>query len=585
MCASSSCPSSLSLATVRQSLPSIHLSYPVCVWQIDDIVAAAEVVSRARPAATTAAQDAQAAARAQQQRVEQLDERVAPATAGPGPATGDDSRATAARLLAALHEELGGISTQLDAFVERAESGGLRVSSVRAASVCVEDEKLTQLMLKLDAVPLPPGDEELRTARRELVQHVHQLSTRLTDTDAAAAAHAESPEEICETRRQEGCAAYSRGEYDLAIESFTEAISEATDERVSALCRRQRAASLCAAGYYVRGLADTMFDDSGEAAEPEPDGDGGPHADTSSAHTTACTCLRQLGRLSEAGTQLQLALAAGERGATEEAHMLQETENVLARVAQFVMAGQPALALDSLLPVQDRPAGTCVAAPEVTAALASIRLRLGDLDGAAAGYARAAQQADEQPSHATSRMPAEWKREAEIVHEGIALKAKGNERFKAKNFEGAVAAYEQAIALLPMVAPLHTNLAAGLAQADGGTRQFDAVCACEAALAIDQSSLKARVRRATCLSSLGRHEEALDEMGTAMEMAPGNKEVMEKMQLLELAAGIAAEDEDDVLRRYGGGGEGHDGATNHAGGGGGGGGKKKKKKSRAKKKK
>jgi tetratricopeptide (TPR) repeat protein len=296
--------------------------------------------------------------------------------------------------------------------------------------------------------------------------------------------------------------------------------------------------------------------------------------------------LRQLGRLTEAGAQLQLALAAEERGAAEEAHVLQETENALARVAQFVMAGQPALALDSLLPVQDHPAGTCVAAPEVTAALASIRLRLGDLDGAARGYTKAAQQAEDQPPHATSRTPAEWKREAEIVQEGVTLKAQGNERFKAKDFQGAVAAYEQAIALLPMVAPLHTNLAAALAQAEGGTRQFDAVCACEAALAIDQSSLKARVRRATCLSSLGRHDEALDEMGTAMEMAPGNKEVMEKMQLLELAAGIAAEDEDDAMRRYGGGGAGYDdGAVNHAAGGGGGdggGGRKKKKKKKKK---
>ena len=528
-------------------------------------------------------QDAQGAAGAQHQRAEQLNGRVAAATAALDPTTGDDPRDTAARSIEALREELRGVSAQLDAFVTRAESGALRVSSERAASVRAEDEQLTQLLLKLDAVPLSPEDEELRAVRRELVQTVHQLGTRLAAADAAAAAHAESPEEICETRRQEGCAAHSRGEYDLAIESFTQAIDAAKDHEVSALCRRQRAASLCAAGQYSQALADTAFDDSGGAAEPEPeaaaavlDGDE-PRTVVNSAHTIACTCLRQLGRLGEAGGQLRLALAAGERGAAEEAHILQETEHALARVAQFVIAGQPALALDALLPVQDRPAGTCVAAPEVTAALASIRLRLGDLDGAVGGYIKAAQLAHEQPTHANSRTPAEWQREAEIVREGIALKAQGNERFKAKDFEGAVAAYEQAIALLPMVAPLHTNLAAGLAQADGGTRQFDAVCACEAALAIDHTFLKARVRRATCLSSLGRHEEALDEMGTAMEMAPGNREVVEKMQLIELAAGIAAEDEDDAMRRYGGGGD-HDDMGANLGGGGGGGGKKKKKK-------
>lgn len=73
--------------------------------------------------------------------------------------------------------------------------------------------------------------------------------------------------------------------------------------------------------------------------------------------------------------------------------------------------------------------------------------------------------------------------------------------------------YEEAISLLPMCAPLYTNLAAALAQADNGTRQYDAVCACDAAIKIDQSFLKARVRRATCLSALERHDEAVAEMG------------------------------------------------------------------------
>ena len=51
-----------------------------------------------------------------------------------------------------------------------------------------------------------------------------------------------------------------------------------------------------------------------------------------------------------------------------------------------------------------------------------------------------------------------------------------------------------------MVAPLHTNLAAALAQLDA--RQFDVVAACERSLAIDQDFVKARVRRAGALSAL-----------------------------------------------------------------------------------
>jgi hypothetical protein len=67
--------------------------------------------------------------------------------------------------------------------------------------------------------------------------------------------------------------------------------------------------------------------------------------------------------------------------------------------------------------------------------------------------------------------------------------------------------YEQAISVLPTCAPLHTNLAAALAQAANGARQYDAVMACDTAIKIDQAFVKARVRRGGCLSALGRHDE------------------------------------------------------------------------------
>ena len=38
-------------------------------------------------------------------------------------------------------------------------------------------------------------------------------------------------------------------------------------------------------------------------------------------------------------------------------------------------------------------------------------------------------------------------------------------------------------------------------------RHFDAVCACDAALALDDDCMKARVRRAVGLCSMGRHGE------------------------------------------------------------------------------
>ena len=518
--------------------------------------------------------------------------------------------AVALSALEDLKEKLGEARGSLGEFVALAESGALRVGSARAGAVRVEDEALTQLMLSLDAVALPVVDEALRSMRKSLIQDVHDLSKTLTAADEAAAAKAEEPDEVAVTRRAEGDAAHSSGDFEAAIDLYTEAISameeasagggggffatmmgrgaEADDQSEPTVdrfrCLMGRAASCAGAGRYAAGLQDwemtrEMAAQLGETHAADMEAVSAEF----SGHTVAAVCLRQLGRLSEAAGELAKAPAGEAAAAAAEGRALRATEQVLARVAQFVMGAQPGLALDSLLPIPDKPNGSCVAAPEVTACMASIRLRVGDTAGAAAGYTKAAAQADAQEPHAYSRTPSEWQKEADLVEQGAALKARGNDLFKAGDFEGAVELYEQAVSLLPMCAPLYTNLAAALAQADNGTRQYDAVSACDAAIKIDQAFLKARVRRATCLSALERHDEAVAEMRTAMELDPQNKEVMEKLQLIELAAGIAQEDEQDIQRRFGGGGGSDE--DDWGGGGGGGGGNKKKKKNKGKKKK
>ena len=62
--------------------------------------------------------------------------------------------------------------------------------------------------------------------------------------------------------------------------------------------------------------------------------------------------------------------------------------------------------------------------------------------------------------------------------------------------------------------------------------------------------------------------------------SPGNRELVERLQLIELAAGLAAEDEAEAVRAAGGQG----GRARDGGGGGGGGGGRKKKKGKKKKK-
>ena len=233
-------------------------------------------------------------------------------------------------------------------------------------------------------------------------------------------------------------AAHASGDYSGALTLFAEAIEAAAEDDTAQRqrCVLGRAASLCAAGRFVEALEDCEAAQQREP-EPEPEGDEGePAAEEpqEKGHAVACACLRQLGRLSDASEQLSLAQAAAEPAAPREAAALQETEQLLAHAAQCVVQSRPAAALEALEQVV---ATRCMGAPEIAAALASTKLRLGDLDAATAGYRKAAELAAAQPSHEQSREPEEWGREAALCEEGAALKARGNELFSAKDFGGA----------------------------------------------------------------------------------------------------------------------------------------------------
>ena len=232
---------------------------------IDEIVAtpAAAIHRPMTPGGPDAAGDATAA---QEAHVEQLGGAAPPPAVAAPPI--EEKGAAARSALEGLKERMGEARVQLGEFAALAETGALRVGSKRAGAVRVEDETLTQLLLKLDAVALPPGDEALRSMRKALIQEVHELGKELAAADDAAAAKAEEPDEVAVTRRAEGEAAHSSGDFEAAIELFTEAMSDELlrgytrksddDDTVEVHTYRSlmgRAASSAGAGRYAVGLA------------------------------------------------------------------------------------------------------------------------------------------------------------------------------------------------------------------------------------------------------------------------------------------------------------------------------------------
>eukprot|EP01052_Picozoa_sp_SAG31_P019486 SAG31_NODE_1422_length_8420_cov_2.887514_3_plen_110_part_00 len=66
--------------------------------------------------------------------------------------------------------------------------------------------------------------------------------------------------------------------------------------------------------------------------------------------------------------------------------------------------------------------------------------------------------------------------------------------------------------------------------------------ACDRALDLDRSNLKAAARRGTALSMQGRHEEAVLWMMELVERHPDDEQLAEKLLGVQLAAGVFDED-------------------------------------------
>ena len=96
-------------------------------------------------------------------------------------------------------------------------------------------------------------------------------------------------------------------------------------------------------------------------------------------------------------------------------------------------------------------------------------------------------------------------------------KGKGNDFYKSKNYEAAIAAYSKAIAFDVGSAALLTNRAAAALML---LQYKEAIQDCDAALAIESDNSKAYFRKATALKGLGKLNEAIAALNKGLEFDP-----------------------------------------------------------------
>jgi len=186
----------------------------------------------------------------------------------------------------------------------------------------------------------------------------------------------------------------------------------------------------------------------------------------------------------------------------EECPEVQLVAPTLAAAAQHLSSGAPETSLECLLHVLNAlpPHGAHTARSRLLCAAADAHLTLGDFDAASAALTTAAGRPKGGDLDATTM------RAVAACRAAADAKASGNARFAQRDWAGAAAAYQRALASVPSCAALHANLAAVCtATGDWSGAEMSA----RAALGHQRSHHKARRRLAEALLTRGDASQAV----------------------------------------------------------------------------
>jgi len=132
------------------------------------------------------------------------------------------------------------------------------------------------------------------------------------------------------------------------------------------------------------------------------------------------------------------------------------------------------------------------------------------------------------------------------------LKEEGNKRFQAKDFEGALQQYENAIKLIPKTHPdravFHSNRAACLMQMR--PINYDSVISeCTMALQVQPQFTRALLRRARAYEAIGKYDLAMADVQALLSSDPNHADALDIAGRLRTALGSRQEAQQDLQSR------------------------------------
>lgn len=130
--------------------------------------------------------------------------------------------------------------------------------------------------------------------------------------------------------------------------------------------------------------------------------------------------------------------------------------------------------------------------------------------------------------------------------QAVTFKGEGNERYKAKDYKGAIALYTKAIQLDSTNPAYYGNRAASHLMV---MSYKEANADCDTILSLDPNNSKAHFRKVTALKGLGKYDEAIEVLNKGLTLDPNNAAALKDRDALQNAKVQLANIEQQVANR------------------------------------
>lgn len=116
------------------------------------------------------------------------------------------------------------------------------------------------------------------------------------------------------------------------------------------------------------------------------------------------------------------------------------------------------------------------------------------------------------------------------INDYLKLKNEGNDKFRLKDYKGALECYTRAIETSPGEAACYSNRAACHINLKN---YYDVLTDCTKAISLDAKFSKAYYRRAQAYQELSRYNLAISDFKKVLELEPDNSQVRRQVEVIE----------------------------------------------------